>query len=236
MNLTRGQALLPDDGSGAARDRRGTVIAALKARGLATAILSNGSPPMLAAAVASAGIGSLLDDVLSVESVGVFKPDARVYGLVTERFGCARDEVLFVSSNGWDAAAAAGSVGGAASPASSAACGSRRNAAMNRLRCEAFGPSCVIASPLRLVGRRLAHVAVSAAMLAPVAMPVVAAVGLTALAASPASKAGWREGRLVTHTAALPYAVFQSLVRGLCGIESDDSPAATRLPSRASNA
>lgn len=48
------------------------------------------------------------------------------------------------------------------------------------------------------------------------------------LAASPASKAGWREGRLVTHTAALPYAVFQSLVRGLCGIESDDSPAAIR--------
>ena len=85
-----------------------TTLAALKARGLATAILSNGSPPMLAAAVASAGIGSLLDDVLSVESVGVFKPDARVYGLVTERFGCARDEVLFVSSNGWDAAAAAG--------------------------------------------------------------------------------------------------------------------------------
>jgi len=84
-----------------------TTLAALKARGLATAILSNGSPPMLAAAVASAGIGSLLDDVLSVESVGVFKPDARVYGLVTERFGCARDEVLFVSSNGWDAAAAA---------------------------------------------------------------------------------------------------------------------------------
>jgi len=85
-----------------------SMLAALKARGLMTAILSNGSPPMLAAAVASAGIGGFLDDVLSVESVGVFKPDARVYGLVTDRFRCARDAVLFVSSNGWDAAAAAG--------------------------------------------------------------------------------------------------------------------------------
>src|SRR5690606_31955730 len=85
-----------------------SMLAALKARGLMTAILSNGSPPMLAAAVASAGIGGFLDDVLSVESVGVFKPDARVYGLVIDRFRCARDAVLFVSSNGWEAAAAAG--------------------------------------------------------------------------------------------------------------------------------
>ncbi|MBC7143376.1 MAG: HAD-IA family hydrolase, partial [Rhodobacteraceae bacterium] len=41
-------------------------------------------------------------------SVGVFKPDARVYRLVTARFGCPPDQVLFVSSNGWDAAAASG--------------------------------------------------------------------------------------------------------------------------------
>ncbi|WP_226779082.1 haloacid dehalogenase type II [Oceaniglobus trochenteri] len=79
----------------------------LKAAGLTTAILSNGSPDMLAGAVRSADIGALLDDVLSVESVGVFKPDSRVYDLVGQRFGCARDEVLFVSSNGWDVAAAA---------------------------------------------------------------------------------------------------------------------------------
>ncbi len=50
----------------------------------------------------------MLDDVLSVQSVGIFKPDRRVYDLVGARFGCANDEVLFVSSNGWDAAAAAG--------------------------------------------------------------------------------------------------------------------------------
>ncbi|WP_347311508.1 haloacid dehalogenase type II [Defluviimonas sp. SAOS-178_SWC] len=84
------------------------MLAALKAKGLATAILSNGSPDMLAGAVTSAGIGAFLDDTLSVESVGVFKPDARVYRLVTARFACTPESVLFVSSNGWDAAAASG--------------------------------------------------------------------------------------------------------------------------------
>ncbi|MBO9409940.1 MULTISPECIES: haloacid dehalogenase type II [unclassified Ruegeria] len=84
------------------------MLAALKAGGLQTAILSNGSPPMLDGAVQSAGIGDVLDDVLSVESVGVFKPHSKVYDLVQQRFGCARDEVLFVSSNGWDAAGASG--------------------------------------------------------------------------------------------------------------------------------
>ncbi len=84
------------------------MLAALKAQGFATAILSNGSPKMLAGAVKSAGVGGQLDAVLSVESVGVFKPDASVYALVPEHFGCRVDEVLFVSSNGWDVAFAAG--------------------------------------------------------------------------------------------------------------------------------
>lgn len=84
------------------------MLRALKDGGLQTAILSNGSPPMLEGAVRSAGIGDLLDDVLSVESVGVFKPHARVYDLVGDRFDCARSSVLFVSSNGWDAAGASG--------------------------------------------------------------------------------------------------------------------------------
>ncbi len=84
------------------------MLAALKTRGLNTAILSNGSPDMLNGAVQSAGIGGVLDDVLSVESVGVFKPAHVVYDLVGQRFGCAKSEVLFVSSNGWDAASAAG--------------------------------------------------------------------------------------------------------------------------------
>lgn len=84
------------------------MLAALKARGLTTAILSNGSPDMLDAAIASAGIAPQLDAILSVEAVGVFKPHARVYDLVGAQFGCAKDQVLFVSSNGWDAAGAAG--------------------------------------------------------------------------------------------------------------------------------
>lgn len=82
------------------------MLAELKAAGKATGILSNGSPEMLEGAVESAGIGDVLDASLSVESVGIFKPDGRVYDLVGQHFGCARQEVLFVSSNGWDAAAA----------------------------------------------------------------------------------------------------------------------------------
>ena len=84
------------------------MLAALKAGGMNTAILSNGSPEMLDGAVQSAGIGAVLDISLSVQSVGIFKPDARVYDLVGGHFGCAKEEVLFVSSNGWDAAAATG--------------------------------------------------------------------------------------------------------------------------------
>lgn len=82
------------------------VLAKLKAQGYNTAILSNGAPEMLDAAVESAGIGDHLDQILSVESVGVFKPDARVYDLVGAAFDSPRGEVLFVSSNGWDAACA----------------------------------------------------------------------------------------------------------------------------------
>lgn len=84
------------------------MLRALKEAGKATAILSNGTPQMLEGAVRSAGIEAVLDDTLSVESVGVFKPHDSVYDLVGARFGCARDEVLFVSSNGWDVCAAAG--------------------------------------------------------------------------------------------------------------------------------
>lgn len=84
------------------------MLATLKAQGKACAILSNGNPDMLEGAVDSAGLGTWLDAVLSVEDVGIFKPDSRVYDLVGKHFGCDRTEVLFVSSNGWDAAGAAG--------------------------------------------------------------------------------------------------------------------------------
>ncbi|MBV8168944.1 MAG: haloacid dehalogenase type II [Alphaproteobacteria bacterium] len=78
----------------------------LKDAGLATAILSNGSPRMLAAAVEAAGIGALLDHVLSVETVGVFKPHPSVYQLAVDRLGVPAAAIAFQSSNGWDAYAA----------------------------------------------------------------------------------------------------------------------------------
>ncbi len=84
------------------------MLATLKKNGFNTAILSNGSPDMLSAAVNSAKIDESLDALLSVEEVGVFKPHASVYDLVGNKFGCKPEEVLFVSSNGWDAAAASG--------------------------------------------------------------------------------------------------------------------------------
>jgi len=80
----------------------------LKQAGFATAILSNGEPKMLQGAVDSAGVAGVLDDVLSVQDVGVFKPHKSVYDMVGQRFGTKPDEVLFVSSNGWDAAHGAG--------------------------------------------------------------------------------------------------------------------------------
>jgi 2-haloacid dehalogenase len=83
------------------------MLRALKEDGMRTAILSNGAPGMLSDAVGSAMIGRYLDAVISVEEVGVFKPDPRVYELVGTHLGTARDEVLFVSSNGWDVAGAA---------------------------------------------------------------------------------------------------------------------------------
>ncbi len=82
-------------------------LAALNAAGRTSAILSNGSPDMLEAAVASSGLGEWLDGALSVDAVGVFKPARAVYAMVGARYGCAPDEVLFVSSNGWDVCNAA---------------------------------------------------------------------------------------------------------------------------------
>jgi 2-haloacid dehalogenase len=82
------------------------VLKELKARGAKIAILSNGSPKMLAAAVKSAGIGDVLDDVISVDEVKVYKPDPRVYDMVTTHFRLFPDAVSFQSSNRWDAAGA----------------------------------------------------------------------------------------------------------------------------------
>jgi 2-haloacid dehalogenase len=79
------------------------VLQALRQRGVATAILSNGSPEMLQSAVHSAGMSNLLDAVLSVDSVRQFKTTPTSYQLVQDHFGFLPAEVLFVSSNAWDA-------------------------------------------------------------------------------------------------------------------------------------
>jgi len=78
----------------------------LNVAGLKTAILSNGSPEMLDAAVRNAGIGSLLDAVLSVEAVGVYKPHPKVYQYAIDQLGIKAGELAFQSSNAWDAHAA----------------------------------------------------------------------------------------------------------------------------------
>ena len=82
------------------------VLARLKKAGLKTAILSNGSPAMLDAAVKGAKLSELLDAVLSVGDVGVYKPHSKVYRLAVERLGLAASSITFLSSNAWDAYAA----------------------------------------------------------------------------------------------------------------------------------
>ena len=83
------------------------VLGGLKAAGIKTAILSNGAPAMLEAAVKNAGIDDLLDDVLSVDSIGVFKPHPRVYQLAVDGLDLPAGRICFMSSNAWDVAGAA---------------------------------------------------------------------------------------------------------------------------------
>ncbi len=79
------------------------VLQALKARGITTGILSNGDPDMLGVAVKSAGFSGLLDHVLSVHATRTFKTDPAAYAVGPHALGLAPREILFVSSNGWDA-------------------------------------------------------------------------------------------------------------------------------------
>ncbi len=82
-------------------------LKSLKVRGLTTAILSNGTPDWLEAAVAAAQIGPLVDATWSVETVGIFKPDRRVYEIAVDALALPAMSIGFVSSNPWDAAGAA---------------------------------------------------------------------------------------------------------------------------------
>ncbi|MBV9394662.1 MAG: haloacid dehalogenase type II [Methylobacteriaceae bacterium] len=78
----------------------------LKENGAGTAILSNGTPDMLASAVESAGLADLVDRVLSVDAVHRFKTAPETYALVDDAFGAPRDAISFQSSNRWDIAGA----------------------------------------------------------------------------------------------------------------------------------
>jgi 2-haloacid dehalogenase len=82
------------------------VLAALRQKGARIAILSNGTPPMLAEAVTAAGIGSLIDEVFSVDMLEIYKTAPTAYALVTEALGLVPGEIAFQSSNRWDIAGA----------------------------------------------------------------------------------------------------------------------------------
>ncbi len=83
------------------------VLEALRRAQLPAAILSNGTPPMLAAAVSSAKLGEFIGHQLSVEEAGIYKPHRSVYEIAVKRLALPARRICFVSSNGWDAAGAA---------------------------------------------------------------------------------------------------------------------------------
>ena len=85
-----------------------SMLKKLKTKGIKTAILSNGSPEMLSSAVNSSNLSDLIDEIISVEKVKIFKPSSLVYEQIENVIECSKSEVLFVSSNGWDIAGAAG--------------------------------------------------------------------------------------------------------------------------------
>jgi 2-haloacid dehalogenase len=93
INAYLGLAAFPDVKPG---------LEALKREGLRLAILSNGAPSMLEAAVARAGLGQWLDVIISVNDIGIFKPSPRVYELVGQTLKVPDDQIGFVSSNSWD--------------------------------------------------------------------------------------------------------------------------------------
>ena len=81
-------------------------LSILKSRGYRLAILSNGTPDMLEAAVKNSGIDNLIGKNFSVEDVGIFKPDPRVYQIAVDGLNVRSEEIVFQSSNAWDASGA----------------------------------------------------------------------------------------------------------------------------------
>lgn len=79
-----------------------STLETLKDKNIKLAILTNGSYSMINNAVTSSSLGDLLDDVISVDELKIFKPNQKVYNMVLDRFSVQIDEVAFFSSNGWD--------------------------------------------------------------------------------------------------------------------------------------
>jgi 2-haloacid dehalogenase len=84
----------------------GPLLRTLRARGVRTAVLSNGTAAMLEAGLTAAGVRPLLDVVLSVEEVQTYKPSPAVYRLGIAALGCPPEALIFVSANSWDVAGA----------------------------------------------------------------------------------------------------------------------------------
>ena len=83
------------------------VLGELQAKGLKTAILSNGNPRMLEAATNHAGLANKLDAVISVDAIRIYKPSSAVYQMAVDQLSCPAQSICFMSSNAWDVAGAA---------------------------------------------------------------------------------------------------------------------------------
>ena len=77
-------------------------LKSLKEHGYKLAILSNGTPNLLNDLVKTNNLENFFDDIFSIEEVGVYKPDTRVYDIPIKKYGIKKNEVIFLSSNTWD--------------------------------------------------------------------------------------------------------------------------------------
>ena len=78
------------------------VLNKLKEKNHKLAILSNGTPSLLNELVKSNNIENIFDDIFSIEDVGIYKPDSRVYDIPTKKYQIQKNEVAFLSANTWD--------------------------------------------------------------------------------------------------------------------------------------
>ena len=88
------------------RDRVRDTLKKLKQSNYKLAILSNGTPDLLNELVVSNKLKDIFDDIFSVEEVGIFKPDSKVYDLPINKYNIDKNQVLFLSANTWDVSGA----------------------------------------------------------------------------------------------------------------------------------